>query len=80
MKTSRSMWLGVIGVFVLMACAWTAMFFFAGKAKVESVPVVNASETHVGWNALSPTRSEEARPGRVERLEDKSLHPATETR
>ena len=42
MKTSsRSMWVCVVGLFALMACAWTAMFFFAGKAQVESVPLVS---------------------------------------
>lgn len=46
MKTSRAMWAGVIGVFALMACAWTAMFFFAGKAEVRSVPLV--SEVRAG--------------------------------
>lgn len=37
--------LGVATLFALMACAWTAMFFFAGKAHVESVPLAPATET-----------------------------------
>ena len=46
MKTSsRSMWVCVVGLFALMACAWTAMFFFAGKAQVESVPLVSEGRT-----------------------------------
>ncbi len=39
MKSSRAMWAGVIGLFALMLCAWTAMFFFAGRAGVKSVPL-----------------------------------------
>ena len=39
MKTSRPMWVCVAALFALMACAWTAMFFFAGKAQVKSVPL-----------------------------------------
>ncbi len=42
MKPSRWVWAGVAGLFVLMACAWTAMFFFAGRAHVETVPLVTA--------------------------------------
>ena len=39
MKTSLVVSLAVAGLFALMACAWTAMFFFAGRAHVESVPL-----------------------------------------
>lgn len=45
MKTSKSLWACVLGLFALMACAWTAMFFFAGKAQVKSVPLAAASHT-----------------------------------
>jgi hypothetical protein len=38
------LWWWVGGLFLLMACAWTAMFFFAGRAHVESVPLA-APET-----------------------------------
>ena len=33
------LWLGVGGAFVLLLAAWTAMFFFAGKVQVKSVPL-----------------------------------------
>ena len=45
-KNSASLWIAVAVVFALMACAWTAMFFFASQAKVESVPI--ASDEHTG--------------------------------
>lgn len=45
MKTSKSLWACVLALFALMTCAWTAMFFFAGKAQVRSVPLVVASPT-----------------------------------
>ena len=74
MKTSKSLWACVLALFALMACAWTAMFFFAGKAQVKSVPLVTEGPD-ARWNALTPTRSDRARTDRVERLEVKSLHP-----
>ena len=39
MKSSTWLWGGVALVFVLMGCAWTAMFVFARSARVESVPL-----------------------------------------
>ena len=39
MKAGTIVGLLVAGLFALMACAWTAMFFFAGRAHVESVPL-----------------------------------------
>lgn len=58
MKSSATLWACVAAVFVLMAIAWTAMFFFAGKARVRSVPVENrAAETRT----VDPARPEEAR-------------------
>lgn len=39
MKSSAWLWGCVTLVFALMACAWTAMFFFARAAGVESVPL-----------------------------------------
>lgn len=39
MKTGTFVALAVAGLFVLMAGAWSAMFFFAGRAHVESVPL-----------------------------------------
>ena len=50
MKSSGWLWGGVAVLFLLMACAWTAMFFFAGRAGVESVPLVSP-----GGNALPDT-------------------------
>jgi predicted alpha/beta hydrolase family esterase len=40
MKSSNWIWVGVVLVFVLMGCAWTAMFLFSRQAHVESVPLV----------------------------------------
>ena len=45
MKSSGWLWGGVAVLFLLMACAWTAMFFFAGRAGVESVPLVSPGGT-----------------------------------
>jgi hypothetical protein len=39
MKPGASMWFAVAGFFALMGCAWAAMFFFAGRAKIETVPL-----------------------------------------
>lgn len=39
MKSSKWLWVGVALVFALMVCAWTAMFMFARRAHVESVPL-----------------------------------------
>ena len=47
MKTSVWLWGGVAGLFFLLACAWTAMFFFAGRARVESVPLASSSAAGV---------------------------------
>ena len=47
MKTGTLVALAVAGLFALMACAWSAMFFFAGQAHVESVPLV-VSEGRAG--------------------------------
>jgi hypothetical protein len=41
MKSSKWLWAGVALVFVLMACAWTAMFVFSRQAHVESVPLAS---------------------------------------
>jgi hypothetical protein len=40
MKSPTWLWLAVATLFALMACAWTAIFFFADQAHVESVPLV----------------------------------------
>ena len=40
MRSSASLWVCVAALFGLMLCAWTAMFLFAGKAQVKSVPLV----------------------------------------
>ncbi len=45
MKSSKWLWAGVALVFVLMACAWTAMFLFSRQAHVESVPLVKPAAT-----------------------------------
>lgn len=37
--TSAPLWIGVGVVFVLMALAWTAMFFFASKHRAADVPL-----------------------------------------
>lgn len=39
MKPGTVVGLAVTALFALMACAWAAMFFFAGQAHVESVPL-----------------------------------------
>jgi hypothetical protein len=39
MKPSTKVGLLVAALFTLMACAWSAMFYFAGRAHVESVPL-----------------------------------------
>lgn len=54
MKSSKWLWGGVALVFVFMACAWTAMFFFAGKAEVRSVPLAG------GGGEAPPSRSAES--------------------
>ena len=41
MKSSKWLWAGVVLVFALMLCAWTAMFLFSRQAHVESVPLVS---------------------------------------
>lgn len=43
MKSSSWLWAGVALLFALMACAWTAMFFFARSAHVETVPLAAPS-------------------------------------
>ncbi|MEO0054272.1 MAG: hypothetical protein RLZZ50_219 [Verrucomicrobiota bacterium] len=53
MKSSGWLWGGVALLFALMGCAWTAMFFFARSARVESVPLA----------APAATGSEQAGPG-----------------
>jgi hypothetical protein len=40
MKSASWLWFAVAALFALMACAWTAMFFFARQARVEAVPLV----------------------------------------
>ena len=52
MKSSRWLWVCVAGIFLLMVCAWTTMFFFAGRAQVQSVPLVSAGRA-------GPPRTEE---------------------
>lgn len=39
MKSSGWLWTSVAALFVLMACAWTALFYFARQAQVQSVPL-----------------------------------------
>jgi hypothetical protein len=55
MKSSRWLWVCVGGIFLLMACAWTTMFFFAGRAQVQSVPLVSAGRA----GPPGPQRTEE---------------------
>ena len=40
MKGGGFLWLAVGLAFALLATAWAAMFFFAGKANIDSVPLV----------------------------------------
>jgi hypothetical protein len=40
MRASFRLWGAVAALFVLMGCAWAAMFVFAGRARVETVPLV----------------------------------------
>lgn len=40
MKPGTKVALLVVGLFSLMACAWTVLFYVAGQAHVESVPLV----------------------------------------
>ncbi len=47
MKTGTLVALAVAGLFLLMACAWSALFFFADRAHVESVPLA-VSEGRAG--------------------------------
>ncbi len=37
--SALTMWIGVACVFLLMALAWTAMFFYAGKHRAADVPL-----------------------------------------
>ena len=39
MKRGRGIWIGVAVVFALMALAWTGLFYAAGKAHVQTVPL-----------------------------------------
>lgn len=40
MKPGTKVALLVVALFSLMACAWTALFYAAGRAQVKSVPLV----------------------------------------
>ncbi len=42
MKTQTKLFLGVAGLFLLMALAWAALFIAASKANVEYIPVGGA--------------------------------------
>lgn len=44
MKPGAGIWVGVAVVFGLMALAWTALFFAAGRAEVKTVPLAPAAE------------------------------------
>ena len=44
MKRGRGIWIGVGVVFTLMALAWTGLFYAAGKAHVETVPLATPGE------------------------------------
>lgn len=44
MKPGTKVALLVIALFSLMACAWTALFYVAGRAHVESVPLAATAE------------------------------------
>jgi hypothetical protein len=39
MKAGAGLWLGVALAFALLAAAWVALFFFAGRANVQTVPL-----------------------------------------
>lgn len=39
MKRGGGIWVGVAAVFLLMALAWTGLFYAAQRAKVETVPL-----------------------------------------
>jgi hypothetical protein len=43
MKPGTGIWFAVGGLFALLGCAWTAMFFFAGRAKIERVELPPAA-------------------------------------
>lgn len=45
MKRGSGIWVGVAVVFTLMALAWTGLFYAAGKAHVETVPLAKPAET-----------------------------------
>lgn len=45
MKPGTKVALMVIALFTLMACAWTALFYAANQAHVESVPLAPRTET-----------------------------------
>lgn len=40
MKPGTKVALLVVALFSLMACAWTVLFYVAGRAHVETVPLV----------------------------------------
>lgn len=43
-NSSATLWIGVGAVFLLMALAWTAMFFFSSKYRPASVPLETREE------------------------------------
>ena len=45
MKPGAGLWIAVGGLFVFLGCAWTALFIFAGRAKIEPV-VLPSSAVH----------------------------------
>lgn len=44
MKPGAKVALLVLSLFALMACAWTALFYAANRAHVESVPLATRTE------------------------------------
>jgi hypothetical protein len=44
MKRGCGIWIGVAVVFTLMALAWSGLFYAAGKAHVETVPLAKPGE------------------------------------
>gem|GEM_PF-4065991 len=43
-SSSATLWIGVGVVFLLMALAWTAMFFFSSKYRPATVPLETREE------------------------------------
>lgn len=47
MKPGVKVALLVVALFALMACAWAALFFAAGRAQVKTVPLATSAKTEV---------------------------------